>query len=337
MAKYLQSIFYSSTVLCLSIWSCAKDNSSDKLYPDPVLIVADTTPLVKLPAYWLKAPELMDGFPTGIQVYKTTTLFQGRSMNAYCVVADPAKVEFKPLSATANKTVSNFFKDEPGSKYACINGGFFGTGISYSLCMYNGVAASQNIKSLNRAYQGAQIPYYPTRGAFGMLAGGAAGIAWVYAVGVNNILYSYPSPSPNAQGAAPQPVPSATFPANGGVWNAVSAIGGSPVLIKDNTVKITDAEELIVIDNNSPRARSAIGYTADNKMIVLAVEGGDAGGAAGLTLPELAALMKEMGCIGALNLDGGGSTSLVINGKDTVKPSDGTERGVMTAVIIKSK
>ncbi|EHQ26829.1 phosphodiester glycosidase family protein [Mucilaginibacter paludis] len=337
MAKYLQSILYSSAIVCLLLLSCAKDNSQVKLYPDPVVIVVDTTPLVKLPAYWVKATELMDGLPTGVQVYKTTAPFQNRPINAYCIVADPAKVEFKPLYSAANKTVSNFFKDEPGSKYACINGGFFGTGVSYSLCMYNGAVASQNIKSLNRSYQGNQVPYYPTRGAFGLSADHVAGVGWVYAVGINNILYSYPSPSPNSQDISPQPVPTATFPANGWVWNAVSAIGGSPVLIKDNTIRITDTEELIVIDNNSPRARSAIGFTSGNKIIVLAVEGGDTGGIVGLTLPELAALMKEMGCIGALNLDGGGSTSLVVNGKATVKPSDGAERGVMTAVMIKSK
>jgi exopolysaccharide biosynthesis protein len=32
--------------------------------------------------------------------------------------------------------------------------------------------------------------------------------------------------------------------------------------------------------------------------------------------------MKEMGCIGALNLDGGGSTNMIVNGDFTVKPSD---------------
>lgn len=52
-------------------------------------------------------------------------------------------------------------------------------------------------------------------------------------------------------------------------------------------------------------------------------------------LTELAALMKEMGCVGALNLDGGGSASLVVNGKATVKSSDGAELGVITAVMIK--
>ncbi|WP_461484897.1 phosphodiester glycosidase family protein, partial [Pedobacter sp.] len=97
-------------------------------------------------------------------------------------------------------------------------------------------------------------------------------------------------------------------------------------------------EELIVIDNNSSRARSAIGYTANNKVIMIAAEGNNPNGAAGLTLAELAQVMKEMGCVGAINLDGGGSTALYINGTHTVKPSDAAgERPVITALILKSK
>ncbi|MNL23786.1 hypothetical protein D3C87_1451890 [compost metagenome] len=132
-------------------------------------------------------------------------------------------------------------------------------------------------------------------------------------------------------------VPSATFPLGGTVWNAKTAIGGSPVLIRNGEINITDEEELIVIDNNSSRARSAIGYTRDNKIVLLAAEGNNSSGGTGLTLTELAQLLKDMGCVGAINLDGGGSTTLTVNGKQTVKPSDGTERGVMTALIVKQK
>jgi exopolysaccharide biosynthesis protein len=107
-------------------------------------------------------------------------------------------------------------------------------------------------------------------------------------------------------------------------------------LIKNNLIRISDNEELIAVDNTSSRARSAIGYTSSNKIVILAVEGNNSNGGAGLTLAELAQMMKEIGCIEALNLDGGGSTTLTVNGKQTVKPSDGTERGVMTALIIKA-
>ncbi|MNH46917.1 hypothetical protein D3C79_1099150 [compost metagenome] len=50
-------------------------------------------------------------------------------------------------------------------------------------------------------------------------------------------------------------------------------------------------------------------------------------------------MMKEMGCVGAINLDGGGSTTLTVNGKQTVRPSDtgGAERKVVTALIVKEK
>mgnify|MGYP006195806179 FL=1 len=93
-----------------------------------------------------------------------------------------------------------------------------------------------------------------------------------------------------------------------------------------------------MIDNNSSRARSAIGYTANNKVILFAAEGNNTNGAAGLTLAEVAQAMKDMGCVGAINLDGGGSTALYVNGVHTVKPSDAAgERSVVTALILKSK
>ena len=64
----------------------------------------------------------------------------------------------------------------------------------------------------------------------------------------------------------------------------------------------------------------------------------------GLTLNELANLMKDMGCVAALNLDGGGSTTLRINNQLTVLPSDrdpitnvAVERTMPGVILIKSK
>ena len=47
--------------------------------------------------------------------------------------------------------------------------------------------------------------------------------------------------------------------------------------------------------------------------------------------------LKDLGCIEALNLDGGGSSCLLINGKETIKPSDKTQRAVPAVFIIKKK
>lgn len=295
--------------------------------------------LITLPDAWKKASGMMNGWPTGIELYHNTTAYSNKAFNGWCVVFDPAVIEFKPILPAANKKPSVAYAEETGTKYVCINGGFFGTNASYSLVQYNGVIGAVNIKSLTRTYNNVATTYYPTRGAFGLTATGTPQVAWVYNVGAGNgTIYSYPAPSPNELNKAPQQQPDAAFPTGGSVWNVNSAIGVSPVLIKNNEINVTDAAELIEIDNTSSRARSAIGYTTGNKIVVLAVEGGNSSGGVGLTLRELAALMKEMGCAGALNLDGGGSTNMIVNGEFTVKPSDAAgERAVMSMLILKKK
>jgi len=326
-----------AVLLGVLLMSCSR-NGDTKYHPEKPEIKIDSTPLISLSSSWKKSVNLMADFPNGIQVYLNKTPINGKAVVAYAVVFDPKIIDFKPVLAAANKKVTDFYNEEPGVKYACINGGFFGTNASYSLSMYQGVVDAINIKSLTRPYNSVNTTYYPTRGAFGLNDTSVPDVTWVYHVGAGNgTLYSYPAPAAIKLNTAPLAVPSATFPSGAISWNVKSAIGGSPVLIKNNEIKITDDEELIVIDNTSSRARSAIGYTKENKVVVLAVEGNNSNGGAGLSLAELAQLMKDMGCVAALNLDGGGSTTLTINGKQTVKPSDGTERGVMTALILKEK
>ena len=66
-----------------------------------------------------------------------------------------------------------------------------------------------------------------------------------------------------------------------------------------------------------PRARTAIGLTRDNGSLVLfTVEPARNGETSGMTVGEVANLLvKDYGVYNALNLDGGGSTSLAIDGK----------------------
>lgn len=340
MSRFFKQTSALLLLIVMAVYGCSDDDKTVIEYPTFPVPVIDTTPLVALPAYWHKADSFMRGFPNGIQVYRTTESFMNKRMNAYCVVFNPkTRVEFKPKMSTVLKNPGAVYAEEPGNKFVCINGGFFSSTSSLSLVQYNGTISSPNVKSLNRTYNGRSTAYYPTRGAFGISADGVPSVSWVYNVGTGNgTVYSYPSPSPNLLNTAPQAVPSATFPAGGSPWAVRSAIGGSPILIKDGEINISSAEELIEVDNTSSRARSAIGYTANGMVIVLAVEGNNPSGGAGLSLAELAQLMKEMGCVGALNLDGGGSTSMFVNGKLTVKPSDGAgERAVISTIILRVK
>lgn len=300
----------------------------------------NTKPVIDLDTLvWEKQKGLMSTFPKGIAVYKSNQAVNGKATNMYILAFNPKlNLEFKPVMSTTAKTPSVFYSEEAGEVYACINGGFFGTGASYSLVQYNGIKSADNIKSLNRILGGVSTPYYPTRAAFGLTKDNKPSVSWVYTL-ANNDLYSYPQPSPNEEGKTPQIVPTASFPTGGSLWQQNSAIGGSPMLVKDSVINITDVQELIAVDNTSSRARSAIGYLKNGNVVLFVAEGGGVNGKPpGLTLKEVAQVMLQLGCVGAVNLDGGGSSSMVVDGGMTIKPSDTAgERKVVSAILVKKR
>ncbi len=102
-------------------------------------------------------------------------------------------------------------------------------------------------------------------------------------------------------------------------WKDVKhIIGGGPYLVKNGQVYVDLAEQKLgSIGGRNPR--SAIGYTADNNLIIVAVDGREES-SVGLTLFELANFMKSIGCVSAMNLDGGGSTVLYVKGKIVNSP-----------------
>jgi hypothetical protein len=325
----------------ISAGSCSKKSTPGTGTNPPVVPPTPVTNLIPLPSGWKLASAYTSSFPAGIQLYYFDSIYNGQKVKAFCLAYDSKRTEFefKPVLSATSKTPSTFFSEEPGITYACINGGFFGSNQSFSLVKYNNTVTATNIKTVTRSFNGVNTVYYPTRAAFGISPTGAPSVAWIYHTGTdNNTIYSYPSPSPNELNSAPQPEPSATFPASGSLWNTVSAIGGSPVLIKNNTIQITDKEELISINNTSNRPRSAIGYLSTGIVLLLAVEGDNAPNYPGMNLADLASLLKSFNCFEAINLDGGGSTSMVVGGTRTVRPGDsGVERPVISAVLIKRK
>ncbi len=103
-------------------------------------------------------------------------------------------------------------------------------------------------------------------------------------------------------------------------WKNVNHIvSGGPYLVKGGEVYVDmTAQKLSAIGGRNPR--TAIGYTKDNHLIMLTADGRE-GSSIGLTLFELANLMKELGCINAMNLDGGGSTVMYVQGQVVNKPA----------------
>ena len=97
--------------------------------------------------------------------------------------------------------------------------------------------------------------------------------------------------------------------------NAKHIISAGPYLIKDSKIYIdTQTQRLQAISGKNPR--SAIGYKNDGTLIIVTVDGREEA-SVGMTLRELAVLMKNLGCDYAMNFDGGSSSALYINGRIT--------------------
>lgn len=96
-------------------------------------------------------------------------------------------------------------------------------------------------------------------------------------------------------------------------WDNVNhIISGGPYLVKNDKVYIDMTEQnLASIGGRNPR--TAVGYTGEGNLIIVTVDGREKS-SIGMTLTELANFMKSIGCYNAMNLDGGGSTVLYVNG-----------------------
>jgi len=120
-------------------------------------------------------------------------------------------------------------------------------------------------------------------------------------------------------------------------WSlAKYAVGGGPRLLKNGKFIVSFIEEGFRKNIFLGRApRTAIGETKNGKLIFIVVDGRQPVYSIGATLEELAELLRNLGCVNAINLDGGGSSTMYFNGKIMNRPSDGNERPINNAIIIK--
>ena len=104
------------------------------------------------------------------------------------------------------------------------------------------------------------------------------------------------------------------------------ACGGGDMLVDGGRV----CSDFTLDKADKPTARTAVGLKRDGTLVLYTADNGS--GSSGLTLDELAVRMRELECVTALNLDGGGSTALGAQypGYDSAatvnKPSDGSLR-----------
>ena len=116
------------------------------------------------------------------------------------------------------------------------------------------------------------------------------------------------------------------------------AVGGSVYLVKDGKPVVTSAADYY----NSRHSRTCVGITAEGKVVMMVLDGRQEPFSAGGTAEELAQIMLDAGCVTAINLDGGGSTTFVAKqeGSNTLtvvnRPSDGYERSVSSSLMVVS-
>jgi len=123
--------------------------------------------------------------------------------------------------------------------------------------------------------------------------------------------------------------------------NINSLIGGWPRLVSNgvNLMSINDSlEGSLPRFSNNRHPRTGIGFSKDSSNVFFITVDGRQESSRGMTLMEFADVMIEEGIYQGLNLDGGGSTTMIVNNKIVNKPSDKTgERKVGNCLILIKK
>ena len=114
-------------------------------------------------------------------------------------------------------------------------------------------------------------------------------------------------------------------------WDDVrDMVGGIPMLIRNGKIVVQPCSSSFCRRN----PRTAIGWTGSGEILLVVVDGRHRRWSVGASLLEMARMMRDHGAIEALNLDGGGSSTMVVRGDVVNRPSDGHERRITNAVVI---
>lgn len=293
------------------------------------------------PVRWLPAGKDFGKLPPGIRVFKTTDSLNGRPFKAWYVEADlkDRSIDFTTQTGKGKRYTPAEYYQQERKPYVVVNGTFFSfeTNQNLNAVIREGKMVAYNVPALKS--KNADSFYYPTRSAIGISKKRKADVAWLFTDTAKRWPYAFQFHPIVAKGKTSDPVfADLNTLDHWKWWKMRTAIGGGPVLIKDGEVYITNKEEQMFVKGEKDRhPRTAMGYTEDHKLIILAIQGRFPGIAEGATLEEEANLLLQLGCVEALNLDGGGSSCLLVNGKETIQPSDKNgQRPVPGVFIIKA-
>jgi hypothetical protein len=132
-----------------------------------------------------------------------------------------------------------------------------------------------------------------------------------------------------------------TLPRVPNIGTPALIIGGWPRILRGGVSVVGDAatvEGTISRNAEMKHPRTAVGFSRDSSTLYLLAVDGRSQRSVGVTLDELASLMRRLGAWNAMNFDGGGSTTMVINGAVVNVPSDSAgERAVGNALLVVKK
>lgn len=293
---------------------------------------------------WTKLPA--SGMPSSIGVYSFSGQMNGDPLDAWYATADLGKgdVELRVLMPESLKTID----DQAAAESDCCiltNAGYFYNTSHVGVAVIN--SAQQGFipdmrGSLRPSDAEYNEMYHATRGIFGITEDAKPGVYWTG--GTSS--YYYDRPLPSVRGEAKYPACSNTFPSKAVNWNPKYAVSGGPVLLFDGKCPLdftpTDKGgenwlnnfEIVPYDICGPDVtpdRTAVGFTEDGKVVLLICDGRTAK-SGGATLTELAMIMKGLGCVSALNLDGGGSTGMMVGNTHVNDHVTGGNRAVKSTI-----
>ncbi|HUW93879.1 MAG TPA: phosphodiester glycosidase family protein [Bacteroidales bacterium] len=296
---------------------------------------------------WINADSIFGPLPPSMHVYYTSDNLEGKPGIAYYVkvpLRDPELI-FDVDTALNRGLTPSVYYERNGNPLLVINCTFFSPERrNVNVVIDEGEMVSFNIPSVFSKED--SLYHYVTRSAIGIDRHRNADVAWTFTDIERKRAYEMIYGPSVGAGEKADPVPGELKPEGSSYkgrlyrpWKMETAVGGGPSLLTNGEINITNNQERMfagkAIGDRHPR--TAMGYTLDGYLIIMAIEGRNPGRAEGATLIHEAELLRSLGCVEALNLDGGGSTCMLINGKETIKPSDATGQRRVPAVFMIKK
>jgi len=292
---------------------------------------------------WKNVDSIYKPLPSSVHVYRCTDSLNGRPFIAYYVSAqlkDKHLIFSDQVTNDKRFTPSQFYQLEQ-FPLLVVNCTYFSfeTNQNISMVMKDGGLIAYSVTALKGRGEDSNLYYYPTRGAIGIDRKRRADVAWTFTDTAHRWPYAFEEMPVVAKGKESNPSIYDLKDIEWKWWKMRTAVGGGPVLIHDGRTWITNKEEQLFSGGDLDRhPRTAMGYTKDGRLIILAVQGRSPGIAEGATLEEVAKMLLDLRCFEAVNLDGGGSSCMLVNGKGTIKPSDKEgERPVPAVFLIREK